>query len=118
MLAQMAIPVAYLSAGPLADNVFEPLLAIGGGLADSVGSVIGTGPGRGIAFMFVVMGLGTFSLAVFAWGNRSIRNIEDELPDMVPDEPVSSLQSPATGSQQEPETEDLKPETLVKHRDL
>ncbi len=48
MLAQMAIPVAYLSAGPLADSVFEPLLAIGGGLADSVGSVIGTGPGRGI----------------------------------------------------------------------
>jgi MFS family permease len=91
MLAQMAIPVAYLSAGPLADNVFEPLLAIGGGLADSVGSVIGTGPGRGIAFMFVVMGLGTFSLAVFAWGNRSIRNIEDELPDMVPDEPDGAV---------------------------
>ncbi|MDR9450649.1 MAG: MFS transporter [Acidimicrobiia bacterium] len=111
MLAQMAIPIAYLSAGPLADSVFEPLLAIGGGLAGSVGSVIGIGPGRGIGFMFVVMGLGTFLLAVFAWGNRSIRNLEDELPDMIPDEPVSSVQSPVSSRRPEPEIGNLEPET-------
>ena len=88
MLAQMAIPVSYLSAGPLADGVFEPLLAAGGGLAGSVGSVIGTGPGRGIGFMFVLMGLGTVLLAVLAYLIPSIRNLEDELPDMVPEVPV------------------------------
>ncbi len=88
MVAQMAVPVTYLSAGPLADQVFEPWLAVGGGLAESVGAVIGTGPGRGIAFMFVVMGLGTVMLAVVAYVYPSIRNIEDELPDMIPDEPV------------------------------
>jgi len=88
MLAQMAIPVSYLSAGPLADGVFEPLLAAGGGLAGSVGSVIGTGPGRGIGFMFVLMGLGTVLLAVLAYFIPSIRNLEDELPDMVPEVPV------------------------------
>jgi MFS family permease len=89
MLAQFAIPVSYLSAGPLADNVFEPLLAAGGGLAGTVGSVIGTGPGRGIGFMFVVMGLGTVLLAAVAYLNPSIRNVEDELPDMVSEEPVA-----------------------------
>jgi len=88
MLAQIAIPVSYLSAGPLADGVFEPLLAAGGGLAGSVGSVIGTGPGRGIGFMFVLMGLGTVLLAVLAYFIPSIRNLEDELPDMVPEVPV------------------------------
>jgi MFS family permease len=87
MLAQMAIPISYLSAGPLADNVFEPLLDVGGGLADSVGTVIGTGPGRGIAFMFVLMGLGTLLLALAAYAAPSIRYLEDELPDAVPDEP-------------------------------
>jgi MFS family permease len=92
MLAQFAIPVSYLSAGPLADNVFEPLLAVGGELAASVGAVIGTGPGRGIAFMFVVMGLGTLLLAAVAYLNPSIRDVEDELPDMVPEEPVASRQ--------------------------
>lgn len=90
MLAQFAIPVSYLSAGPLADNVFEPLLAVGGGLAGSVGGLIGTGPGRGIAFMFVVMGLGTVLLAGIASLNPAIRNVEDELPDMVPEEPTSN----------------------------
>jgi hypothetical protein len=92
MLAQFAIPVSYLSAGPLADNVFEPLLAVGGGLAGTVGSVIGTGPGRGIGFMFVVMGLGTVLLAVVAFLNPSIRNVEEDLPDMVPEEPAISEQ--------------------------
>lgn len=90
MLAQFAIPVAYLAAGPLADGVFEPLLAPGGRLAQSVGSVIGTGPGRGIGFMFVVMGLGTLILALVAYAAPAIRNLEDELPDMIPDEPIGA----------------------------
>jgi hypothetical protein len=88
MLAQMAIPIAYLSAGPLADRVFEPMLAVGGRLAGSVGAVIGTGPGRGIGFMFVLTGLGTIILAAIAFARPSIRNVEDELPDMIPDEPM------------------------------
>ena len=89
MLAQMAIPIAYLSAGPLADGVFEPLLAVGGGLAGSVGAAIGTGPGRGIGFMFVLMGLGTVILAAVAYAKPSIRNLEVELPDMIPDQPMA-----------------------------
>ena len=50
------MPLAYAIAGPLADHVFEPLLAKGGMLAGSVGGVIGVGPGRGIGLLFIISG--------------------------------------------------------------
>lgn len=83
MIAQGISPIAILLSGPLADNVFEPLLAEGGALAGSVGAVIGTGVGRGVAFMFVVTGLLTVLLAVTGYLAPRIRNLETELPDYV-----------------------------------
>jgi MFS family permease len=83
LLAQFAAPISYLLAGPLADNVFEPALSEGGALADSVGAIIGTGPGRGIGFLFVLMGIGTVLVAGAAYLRPHIRNLEYELPDMI-----------------------------------
>jgi len=40
--------LGFLLAGPLADKVFEPMMAPGGFLAGSVGAFLGVGPGRGI----------------------------------------------------------------------
>ena len=57
MTSEAALPIGYLLAGPLAEFVFEPAMMPGGVLADSVGAVIGTGPGRGLALMFIVLGL-------------------------------------------------------------
>lgn len=57
MVAWSTLPLAYLVAGPLADRVFEPLLAPGGFFADSLGRWIGVGEGRGIAFLFLLLGL-------------------------------------------------------------
>src|SRR5690606_22451297 len=57
MIARIATPLAYLLAGPLADDLFEPMLADGGALASTVGRVIGVGPGRGIAFLYVMLGV-------------------------------------------------------------
>lgn len=87
MIAQLTAPVGYLVAGPLADRVFEPLLAPSGALADSVGRVIGTGGGRGIAFMFILTA--GLPILVSAWGYLSprLRNVEDELPDAVGERP-------------------------------
>lgn len=51
-----AMPLAYPLAGPLADYVFEPMVAVGGPLADSVGRFIGVGPGRGIGLLFIILG--------------------------------------------------------------
>jgi MFS family permease len=83
MIAQGISPIAILLSGPLADRVFEPLLAEDGALAGSVGSVIGVGPGRGVGLMFIVTGLLTVLLAVVGYLTRRIRNLETELPDYV-----------------------------------
>lgn len=81
VLAQIAGPVAMIMAGPLADNVFEPLLQDGGALAGSVGSVIGVGPGRGIALLFIILGGLSIVFTLIAYLYPRLRNLEDELPD-------------------------------------
>jgi DHA3 family macrolide efflux protein-like MFS transporter len=78
VLAMAAVPLAYLVAGPAADYVFEPLMAPGGALAGSVGSMIGTGDGRGIALMFMVSGLVASTAAVLGYLNPHLRRVEDE----------------------------------------
>jgi len=89
MVAMSASPVAALLAGPLADDLFEPWLAPGGALADSVGRLIGTGPGRGIGFLFVAMGLLSVLATVMVWLSPRVRRVEDELPDALPASPPS-----------------------------
>jgi MFS transporter, DHA3 family, macrolide efflux protein len=76
---------------PLADYVFEPLMAPDGLLAGSVGQLIGVGPGRGIGLMFIVMGTLTMIVTVVAYLYPRLRLVEDELPDAIPDELVASF---------------------------
>jgi MFS family permease len=86
MIAQGISPIAILLTGPLADKVFEPLLAETGSLADSVGSLIGTGPGRGVGFMYILTGLFTTLLGIIGYALPRVRHLETELPDFIPDE--------------------------------
>jgi len=81
MIAQFTVPIGDFSAGPLSDYVFEPLMAEDGKLAGPLGSVIGTGPGRGIALMLIVFAIFPFLTSLWGWLNPRIRNIEEELPD-------------------------------------
>lgn len=92
LIAQIAGPVAIVAAGPLADRVFEPLLAEGGALAGSIGRIVGTGPGRGIGFLFIVLGALCVLATLVLMADPHVRNVEDELPDVTPAdlaEPVS-----------------------------
>jgi DHA3 family macrolide efflux protein-like MFS transporter len=86
MIARATSPLAYLLAGPLADNAFEPLLAHRGPLAGSIGQVVGTGPGRGIGLMFLLMGVAKMAITLIGYAQPHIRLVEDELPDV--DTPV------------------------------
>lgn len=95
-------PLAYIVAGPLADNVFRPLLVEGGALAGSVGQLIGVGPGRGTGFMFMVIGALSILVAAAGYLNPRVRNVEDELPDVMPDEEESSAGEQADPEQVEP----------------
>jgi MFS family permease len=83
MVARAAAPLAYLLAGPLADRVFNPLLTVDGPLARGMGQVLGTGPGRGIGLIFLLMGAVKVAVTLMGRSNPRIRNVEDELPDAV-----------------------------------
>lgn len=88
MVAWATIPVAYLLSGILADRIFEPVMAVDGVLAQSVGQFIGSGDGRGIALMYIVFGLVTLLGTFIAFLYKPMRNVERELPDVKPDDPT------------------------------
>jgi len=81
VLSESAMPVGFILAGPLADRIFEPLLAKNGALAGSVGRVIGTGPGRGIALVFIIAGLAMTLVGVAGFSVPAIRRVELDLAD-------------------------------------
>ena len=76
--------LGVLVAGPLAQHVFEPMMAEGGALAGNVGSIIGVGDGRGIALMYIIGGLALIALVAVSALVRRIRLMEDLLPDQTP----------------------------------
>ncbi|MBQ1017583.1 amino acid adenylation domain-containing protein [Micromonospora sp. D93] len=80
MLSWLMVPAGFLSAGPLAEHVFAPLVSPDGLLA----AVVGTGPGRGMALAAIVAGLCSLALAAVGIAYRPIRDVEKELPDNDP----------------------------------
>ncbi len=91
MLGWSTPPLAYVSAGPLADHVFEPLFADGGALA---GGWLGTGPGRGIALILIGIGVLTVLLALVASLTRPLRKL-DALTAVKDPAPASQLPAEA-----------------------
>ena len=81
-VASSMVPIAYILVGPLADNVFEPLMADGGALADGIGGIIGTGAGRGYAMFFMVLGVFVIGFSILAWLYSPLRNVEQDIPDV------------------------------------
>ncbi|HMQ30718.1 MAG TPA: MFS transporter [Chloroflexaceae bacterium] len=73
--------LGVIMAGSLADAVFEPLLAQTGALASTVGALIGTGPGRGMALMFLVVGMLQLVIVLCSVLSPAVRELEDRLPD-------------------------------------
>ncbi len=82
--------LGVLLAGIMAERWFEPLLMANGALADNVGQLIGTGVGRGMAFMFILLGLFLIALTVISFLVPRIRYLEDDVPDYVTLTPASA----------------------------
>ncbi|TFH51058.1 MFS transporter [Actinomyces viscosus] len=57
LVTQMGYLLAYLCSGVLVDRVLQPLLAPGQPLSTGLGTIVGTGPGRGAALLVGLMGL-------------------------------------------------------------
>jgi len=95
MVSLASVPISALIAGPLADRVFEPMFAPGGALAGSVGRLIGVGPGRGIGFLFVLLGMLTLAVLGLAALNPRLRRLESEIPDALPEPGTAEAQPEA-----------------------
>jgi hypothetical protein len=97
MIAWSTTPIAFLVAGPLADQLFEPLMAADGPLASTVGQILGTGDGRGTGLLFVVLGLLCTTFSILAYLHPRVRLVEDELADVLPDASQSAEVSEGQG---------------------
>ncbi len=81
MIAQVTVPLSMLMAGPLADYVFEPAMNPGGALAPLLGGILGTGPGAGMAVMFLISGVLGVLVGVAGYLFPLVRDVEDYLLD-------------------------------------
>ncbi len=81
LLAWFMNPLATLIAGPLADNLMEPAMAEGGSLTSTFGWLVGTGPGAGMALIFIFSGLVGTILIFSGYLIKPLREIESILPD-------------------------------------
>jgi hypothetical protein len=78
-LAMLATPLAYLIAGPLADNVLEP--AVGTRGWSIVEPLVGDEPGAGIGLLMVINGTLMTILGFIIFSIPMMRNLEENLPD-------------------------------------
>lgn len=81
LIAQVSAPVAMAAAGPMAELVFEPGMQAGGSLTPAFGWLTGTGPGTGMAVMFVLTGILGALVGASGYASRAVRNVETILPD-------------------------------------
>jgi len=87
MIARSMTPLAFLLSGPLADKVFDPLMAEDGLLGSTwLGQALGTGPGRGIGLIMIVSCLLLWTASILAYAHPRIRDLEVEIPDAIPDD--------------------------------
>ena len=81
-IMRSAQPLAFLSAGFLADNYFEPSMMEGKVLAQYFGDIWGTGQSRGVALMISCAGALSMVFVVFAWMVPGVRRVDVDLPDV------------------------------------
>ncbi|WIV54660.1 non-ribosomal peptide synthetase/MFS transporter [Amycolatopsis nalaikhensis] len=84
------LPIGFAVLAPLAVGWFSPLLAPGGALAGSVGSVLGTGEGRGVGLAYVVYALILLLINAGGFAVRLLRRFDTEVPDSLPDDLVGA----------------------------
>lgn len=81
LIAALAVPLAQLTGGPLADRVFEPLMRQSNAWSAALTPLVGTGPGAGIALLMLIGGLIGASAGWIGYALADVRNVEATLPD-------------------------------------
>lgn len=104
-MSMLMLPLAYLLVGPLADQVFEP--AVGSAAWSAVAPLVGSAPGAGMGLLILAAGAINLVLSLFVYTIPSIRRLEADLPDHVPD--VQSEAAPASIGGVIPDASALEP---------
>jgi DHA3 family macrolide efflux protein-like MFS transporter len=81
LIAWFVTPLATLIAGPLSDFVLEPAMQSGGSLSTVFQPLVGTGPGAGMALLFIFCGLAASLVGLTGYFIPAIRNVETIMPD-------------------------------------
>ncbi len=82
-LQQVVMPLGYAGGGLMADYLFEPAMRPGGALFGLFSGLVGSGPGSGIAVMFLFTWIAGTLLCASGYLSKSVRNLEIDLPDVV-----------------------------------
>ncbi len=110
LIAWAVIPVANLLVIPLTDGWLEPAMREGGSLVSTFSWLVGSGPGAGIALLFIATGVVAALVGLSGYLFPVIRNAEALLPDHdemeLADEPVTAV-PPDFESGPEPESDPL-----------
>ncbi len=72
---------AYLSAGPLVDNVLNPLMNTDGVIARTLSKFISTGMAQGVPLLLILLGAINLIIVAIAYREPRLRYLETELPD-------------------------------------
>ncbi|MDG6109855.1 non-ribosomal peptide synthetase [Dactylosporangium aurantiacum] len=97
VIAFSTIPIGYAVVGPLGSRLLEPLMAPGGALSGSVGAVIGTGPGRGTALLFLLLAAVMAAQVLISLRLPSLAGFDERVPDATPDDLIGARARAAKG---------------------
>ena len=78
MMTNVLLPVGYVLGGLIADRVLEPAMAADGWLAPTFGWLVGSGPGAGMALMFLGTAVSAIIITLAAYLFPAVRHVEDE----------------------------------------
>ena len=81
MIEKFLLVITHLGVAPLVEFILRPLMSENGMLASSIGRVLGVGDGRGMALLFLLMGLLNMGAVLVAYRTPDLRWLERELND-------------------------------------
>ncbi|GGZ33356.1 hypothetical protein GCM10010387_29370 [Streptomyces inusitatus] len=88
LVAWSTLPIGYLLIAPLGSRFLEPLMTDDGGLADTLGLLLETGPGRGIGLLYLLLGTAILLLGAISLRLRTLSRFDQDVPDAQADDLV------------------------------
>jgi len=86
LVAWSTLPLGMGLVAPFGSELFNRLLAPHGALASTAGALVGTGAGRGTAFMFVLCSVGMLLVVAGALVIPRLARFDTDMPDALPDD--------------------------------